>query len=366
MKILTLFIIGTLVVSVWYAVTQGGGFLTANEVIQEQNFVGNTEELPNKGKAPDLQGITGWLNTEPLTPADLQGKVVLIDFWTYSCINCIRTLPYLQQWHETYKDSGFILLGVHTPEFAFEKERENVAEAIQKYGLEYPVAQDNNYETWRAFENQFWPAHYLLDVQGNIRFTHFGEGKYAETESAIQQLLLEAGLLSVDTIVEITEPPSRAGFSNIGTPEIYLGASRINNIGNVVDNVRINEPYQFVGTATPEFNRFYLDGLWTITPEAAELEEGKGSITLQYKASKAHMVLSGKDQRIVVEVKLDGEYLTKDNKGEDVVIENGKSFMEIKEARLYNLVDTKGKYDIHTVELLVPTPGLKAFTYTFG
>jgi len=369
MRVLTLVFIAIVVVSVWYGVTRDGGFIISNEDIKGMatNFLGKSVELSKKGKAPELIGLNSWINSEPLSLKGLRGKVVLVDFWTYSCINCIRTLPHTAEWYKKYKDDGFVLLGIHSPEFEFEKDRDNVAEQVKNYKVEYPIALDNNHSTWRAFKNQYWPAHYLIDVEGNIRYTHFGEGNYAETESAIQQLLLEAGLLSLDKVTEIVEAPSVTDFQKIGTPEIYLGAARINNLGNGSKDIKINEPYIFSEPSTVLSNRFYFVGPWKITPEFVEFTGEEGKLIIRYTASKAHLVLDTKNNtNVVMEVKLDGEYLTEANKGEDVFLEGGRSLVEINASRLYNLIDTQGEYGIHTLELLFSTPGVQAFAYTFG
>jgi len=261
-----------------------------------------------------------------------------------------------------------VQLGVHTPEFEFEKKRENILEIVAKYELEYPIALDNDYATWNAFENRFWPAHYLVDVDGNIRFTHFGEGRYAETESAIQQLLLEAGLLSLDKFAAAVELTPNVDFTQIGTPEIYLGAWRgLEHFGNMVEEVRINVPYEFTAPDSIEFNKYYLTGLWRITPKYAELAGDSGTIAVQYHASKAHMVLDTTEaQEVILEIKIDGAYLSDQNKGDDVVIENGRSLVKVREARLYNLVNMGDEYGLHTLDIVVISPGLQAFTFTFG
>lgn len=347
----------------------GRGVLVSREKVSGGaiNLTATSEKLPFLGKAPAIVGIESWINTEPLTEDDLKGKVVLVDFWTYSCINCIRTLPNLAIWHEKYKDNGFILLGVHSPEFDFEKKKENVLAAIQKHGVKYPVALDNDHATWNAFNNRYWPAHYLVDVEGNIRYKLFGEGHYSETESAIQQLLLEANLLTINKISEIKEAPLGVDFGQIGTPEIYLGYLRINNLGNVGGGVYPNRPHTFAEPKTIEENRFYFVGTWNIGPEFAESVGGKSKIIILYKANKANMVLGAKDgTKITIETKLDGVPMTNDNKGADVYIQDGKSLADVESSRLYNLSNTNNDYGWHTLELLIPQEGLQAFTFTFG
>lgn len=344
------------------------------------NILGEKPDLPRGERAPQLQGIADWINTEPLTPEMVNGKVVLVDFWTYSCINCIRTLPHLAQWHQKYKDNGFALLGVHTPEFAFEKKKENVLAAVKKYQIEYPVALDNDYATWNAFANHYWPAHYLIDKDGYIRYRSFGEGHYAETEAAIQQLLLEAGLLSLDKISEAKEPPPDADFTKIGTPEIYLGYSRLNNVGNMDQGVKPGEPYAFAEPKTIEDNRFYFVGPWKIEPEFAETAGVSARLVIRYKANKINMVLAPVgDTPVEVELVLDGQPLTDQTKGADVEIKSatpqewrrrpegghGRASATIDSARLYNLINTN---DVawHTLEIIITSSGLRAFTFTFG
>jgi thiol-disulfide isomerase/thioredoxin len=357
--------------AIGYALISEQGFIVSEESgtlnLQGQTVIEDLPDLPIIRKAPEIDGIHSWINSDPLTLQELQGKVVLIDFWTYSCINCIRTLPHTRGWYEKYKDNGFVILGVHTPEFEFEKKEENVLTNIEKYSLTYPIALDNDYKTWRAFENRFWPAHYLIDAKGNIRFTHFGEGRYAATEMAIQKLLLEAGLLPLENVLEPQEPASQVDFQQIGTPELYLGASRISNIGNPIEGIRINEPHDFTEPEEVEPNKFYFAGTWRIAPEFSEFVGDEGKIVLQYLASKVNIVLDTKDtQEIFVEIKLDGEYLTDENKGDDVVIENGKSTLRVLEPRLYNVVNTKDMYEMHTVEIIINSSGLQAFAFTFG
>lgn len=348
MKYLALILTGILGLVIIAVLVSGGGFLVDQGGKDMRALP--TGPLPIEGRAPELAGITGWINTEPLTLEALRSKVVLVDFWTYSCINCIRTFPYLRAWHERYKDYGFVLLGVHTPEFQFEKDIKNVRREAREHALTYPIALDNDYKTWSAFRNRFWPAHYLIDTEGNIRYHHFGEGQYAHTEQAVQQLLLEAGLITADQLQEIEAPLLTADFTQIKTPEIYLGYARINNIGNPLGEVPPDLPHAFTAPATPAFNMFYLDGRWTIHREFAELIDTSGKIVLRYSASKVNMVLETSED-IVLTVFLDG-------------VQHKQ--VTVNEATLYNLVDTGNEYGEHIVEILIPESGLKAFTFTFG
>ena len=370
MKYILLFFVFILAAAVIFVFFDEEGVIVSKENIlkdQNINLISKLEKLPIEGKAPALVGIDDWLNTQPLSAEDLKGKVVLIDFWTYTCINCIRTFPHISEWYRKYKDNGFVLLGVHSPEFNFEKKKENVVQAIRKYNLEYPIALDNNHDTWNAFANRYWPAHYLIDVNGNIRFRHFGEGRYAETESAIQQLLLEAGLLTIDKISKVEEVAVDVDIQKIGTPEIYLGYLRINNIGNPVQEVRPDEPYTFSEPSNIEQNRFYFVGSWTLRPEFSESSDSNSKLIIRYKANKLNVVLATRDNtEINLEVKLDGQYLNENNKGLDVIFEGGKSLVKVQDSGFYNFTDTGQDYNWHTLEILIPTSGLRAFTFTFG
>lgn len=328
------------------------GILTSREGISSTNLLSRQSSLSNLGGAPELQGISEWINTQPLTLASLKGKVVLVDFWTYSCINCIRTIPHLNSWYKKYNDNGFVILGVHSPEFAFEKRRENVEAAVKKYDIEYPVALDSEHATWNAFGNRYWPAHYLIDVNGNIRYRNFGEGHYVETEAAIQNLLRGAGLLTLDKITETKELPPDTDFGSIGTPEIYLGYLRINNIGNKDTDVRPNLPHAFAEPDEIAENRFYFVGTWVIGPESAELTVGNGKLILRYKAGKVNIVAETKDgKEIPAEIFLEGKQ---------------QEVTSISSPQLYNLIDTAGDYNWHTLEIRIPRSGLRVFTFTFG
>ncbi|MEJ1978215.1 MAG: redoxin domain-containing protein [Acetobacteraceae bacterium] len=220
--------------------------------------------LPLHTKAPDFVGIEHWLNSEPLTMAGLRGKVVLIDFWTYSCINCLRTLPYLTRWYDAYKDKGFVLVGVHTPEFPFERQTRNVETAIERFGIKYPVAQDNTYSTWKAYNNVYWPAEYLIDQQGNIVLEHFGEGKYDEMEDAIRTLLAAGPAVAKDNGVDLTR---------IGSPEMYFGTDRLAYLGNAEKPG--NGPQTYTIPANLPLNHFALVGTWDVQKQNAVLMQGR-------------------------------------------------------------------------------------------
>ncbi len=312
--------------------------------------------LPHLGNAPEFTGINKWLNTNnALTIKSLKGKVVLIDFWTYTCINCIRTLPFVTGWYEKYKDQGFVVVGVHTPEFEFEKKTENVEQAIKQYKINYPVAQDNDYATWNAYSNQYWPAEYLIDSNGIIRRTHFGEGQYDEMEKAIQQLLLEKGSQVNQNLIEMSDQTPKASLS----PETYLGSSRMQYYypsGSINNGKQI-----FTISKNVSINSFSLGGEWNI--ESENSVSGQNAI-LEYNffAQKVFLVLRPPVSGVgLVKVFLDGKLIDNLNAGTDV--ENG--IVTINEDRLYNLVNLSNPQN-HLLRLEFLTPGTQAFAFTFG
>ena len=316
----------------------------------------DTSGLFNENKpAPEFTGITKWLNTDkPLTLKELKGKVVLIDFWTYTCINCIRTLPHVTAWYDKYKDQGFVVIGVHTPEFEFEKDTNNVLNAIKQYNIHYPVSQDNNYGTWNAYNNQYWPAEYLIDSNGVIRRTHFGEGQYDETEKAIQKLLREAGQQVNSSLENMPDQTPKTRLS----PETYLGSSRMqfyyptNSINN---GKKVFELSKNIST-----NSFSLGGEWNIDSENAV--SGKNAV-LEYNffAQKVFLVLRPPSAGAsLVKVFLDGKLVDVFSEGADV--ENGA--VNVDKDRLYNLIQLKNA-EIHLLRLEF-TPGTQVFAFTFG
>lgn len=284
--------------------------------------------------APEFTGITKWLNTDqPLILKELKGKVVLVDFWTYTCINCIRTLPHVTSWYEKYKNQGFVVIGVHTPEFEFEKKSENVLNAIKQYKIHYPVAQDNDYATWNVYNNQYWPAEYLIDAKGNVRRTHFGEGKYEETEQAIQTLLKEAGQEVKSGLEKMADQTPQMRLS----PETYLGSKR-------------------------SLDPSILKGDWEIQPEFAVTGK-KSSIELSFTASKVFLVLRpGASGGGKIKVFLDGKAVDANSMGQDV--KDGT--LTVDTDRLYTLIDLHDKVENHLLRLEFQTQGIEAFAFTFG
>ncbi len=320
-------------------------------------------------KAPDFAGISKWINSEPLKIGQLNGKVVLVDFWTYTCINCIRTLPYLKDWDRKYRDNGLVIVGIHTPEFEFEKKYENVLKAVNDYQLKYPVAQDNNYVTWNLYQNRYWPHKFLIDIDGYIRYDHIGEGGYDETEKMIQLLLkerierlnqkngVEAGMSKPNETVDVD-------FFNVKTPEIYFGYqfSR-GNFGNP-EGVKPNEviEYKLPLSITP--NNVYLEGKWKNNADNMELESDDGSILLIFQA-KAVNIVAGAENGSEAFMFLDNAFENEKNKGSDIFFEGNKSVSNIKEFKLYNLANAEN-YDTHAIQIDVIGKGFKIYTFTFG
>lgn len=306
-------------------------------------------KLPNYGKAPEEFIDAGeWFNSAPLQLKDLKGKVVLIDFWTYSCINCIRTLPYIQAYWEKYKDQPFVLIGVHTPEFTFEKSPTNVAAAIKKYGLTYPVVQDNNYGTWRAFDNHYWPAKYLIDAKGNIRYTHFGEGRYGETDAAIASLLKEIGAGS-GKAMDLPAMPAENDRKPV-TRETYLHSRSWSAFANAMGAPDPNE-HMYVMPETLPLHTFALDGVWQLIDDERQVLQGNaGKIRIHALAGEVNLVLGTEDGKAVQA---------------DVIVDGKASkSLTIKGHDLYALF--KGDYGEHDIVLQLHGGNVAAYAFTFG
>jgi cytochrome c biogenesis protein CcdA/thiol-disulfide isomerase/thioredoxin len=322
-------------------------------------------DLPIEGALPPLGGATEWLNSPPLTPEGLKGKVVLIDFWTYSCINCLRAIPYVRAWADKYKDQGLVVIGVHAPEFAFEKSIKNVRAAVADLKIDYPVAIDNDYAIWRAFNNQYWPAHYFIDAEGRIRRHHFGEGDYEESEHAIQLLLAEAGKTDVSADVVAVNPSgaeAASDMNNVGSPETYVGYDRAENF--ISPGGAVQDSRHVYAAATPRLNEWALAGDWTIGKEDAVLNEPGGSIVYRFHARDLHLVLGpGPDGKPVrFRVTVDGA-APGDSRGTDVDAD-GQGI--VTGQRLYQLIRQNGKIADHTFEIHFLDPGVQAYAFTFG
>jgi cytochrome c biogenesis protein CcdA/thiol-disulfide isomerase/thioredoxin len=322
--------------------------------------------LGDEGPMPDLSGAIAWLNSPPLTRNSLRGKVVLIDFWTYSCINCLRALPYVEGWTEKYKDAGLVVIGVHTPEFAFEKERSNVEKAVRDLKVSYPVAIDSDYQIWQAFHNEYWPAHYFIDGKGRIRHHHFGEGEYDESERVIQQLLKENGATSLSAgMIDVSANGVEAApdHGNVRSPETYIGYHRAEHFGSAEP---IAKDSRKVYTLVPRLslNQWGLAGSWKVDPESAVLQAAGGKIAFRFHARDLHLVLGttkdGKPVRFVV--KLDGTPPGEDH-GSDTDA-NGAG--TVQGHRLYQLIRQKGAVEDRTFEIEFLDPGVQAFAFTFG
>jgi len=326
----------------------------------------HSDTLPIEGTLPPLEGAVQWLNSPPLTAEALKGKVVLVDFWTYSCINCLRTLPYVKAWAEKYRDQGLVVIGVHAPEFAFERDVSNVTKAMKDLGITYPVAIDNAYKIWRAFDNQYWPAHYFADAKGQIRYHHFGEGDYAESERVIQQLLREAGARNVagGLIQADAKGVQQAPDMNeVQSPETYLGYQRAENFistGTLATNQVANYP----AAGNLALNHWTLEGQWNVGGQQATLNQPGGRIVYRFHARDLHLVLGpgadGKPVRFSVTV--DGQ-APGDAHGTDVAPDGSGT---VTEQRLYQLVRQPGAVQDHTFTIEFLDPNVAAYAFTFG
>jgi thiol-disulfide isomerase/thioredoxin len=305
----------------------------------------------DRRQAPALSGATTWLNSEPLTPADVQGHVVAYDFWTYTCVNWLRTLPYLRSWDERYREHGLIVVGIHTPEFVFEHEFANVQQAVGIERIDYPVAMDNDYAIWRAFDNNYWPALYLADANGAIRHHQFGEGGYEQAERIIQQLLGDAGARDLPRDVVGVEPVGvevAADWDDVGSPETYLGRSRGQGFVPASDDLRLNH--------------WALEGEWVTRQDSVVLNDGAGMIAYRFRARDVNVVMGSTRGEIPFRVRLDGHEpgasagVDCDERGEGVV----------SQPRLYQLIRQRGSIDERTIEITFAEPGVGAYAFTFG
>jgi cytochrome c biogenesis protein CcdA/thiol-disulfide isomerase/thioredoxin len=322
--------------------------------------------LADEGPMPELTGAVAWLNSAPLTRDQLRGKVVVIDFWTYSCINCLRALPYVEGWAAKYKDAGLVVIGVHTPEFAFEKERANVEQAVHDLKITYPVAIDSNYKIWQAFHNEYWPAHYFIDGQGRIRYHHFGEGEYDESERVIQQLLKDNGAKSLaDGTINVTVGGAEAApdLADTRSPETYIGYKRAEHFASAQ---LFAQDTRMAYTPLPRLtlNQWALGGAWKVGPESAVLETAPGKIVYRFHARDLHLVLgptkNGKPIRL--KVTLDGT-APGDDHGSDT---DPSGAGTVQGHRLYQLIRQKGAVEDRTFEIEFQDPGVQAFAFTFG
>ena len=323
--------------------------------------------LPIEGEIPSFAGATLWLNSPPLTPQSLRGKVVMVDFWTYSCINCLRALPYVESWYEKYKDHGLVVIGVHAPEFAFEKDPNNVRRAVTDLKITYPVALDNDYAIWQAFNNQYWPAHYFIDATGRIRAHHFGEGNYDESEQIIRTLLTEAGQSNLPPpgmgqtkAVGVQAPPDEAHDQS---PETYVGYRRADNFASPGGFTQ-DQTHLYAAPAALKLNQWALAGSWNVDPEKAVLGASGGKIEFRFYARDLHLVLGPRSdgKPVHFRVTLDGA-APGANHGADT---DSSGAGIIDGQRLYQLIRQSGDVGEHVFSIEFLDPGVQAYSFTFG
>jgi thiol-disulfide isomerase/thioredoxin len=322
--------------------------------------------LPTEGRMPGFSGATGWLNSPPLTAERLAGSVVLVDFWTYTCVNWLRTLAYVRAWEEKYRERGLVVVGVHTPEFPFEHDLENVREAASALRVDYPIALDSDYQVWRAFGNRYWPAVYIADAEGRIRQHHFGEGEYDDCERAIQMLLREAGAEGIGDGLVSLEPDgleAQADWTNLRSPETYLGYEQGRNFASP-EGSALDGPREYSAPDSLRLNEWALTGDWTIESGASVLYGTKGRIVFRFHSRDAHLVLRVRAPgvRVPFRVLLDGEPpggahgLDVDEQGYGTVVQ----------PRLYQLVRQQDGIAERTLDIEFNAPGVEAYVFTFG
>jgi len=329
-------------------------------------LAGDDVELPIEGPLASFERATGWLNSEPLTSEGIGGRVVLVDFWTYTCVNWLRTLPYVRAWDARYRSHGLTVVGVHTPEFEFEHSVDNLIVQSRSFGVEYPIAIDNDYGVWRAFGNHFWPAIYLADAQGRIRFHHFGEGEYAMTEMAIQQLLLDAGAADVGQALVSVAPRGlevAADYGSLRSPETYLGYGQATGFASP-DGLHEDQAHDYAAPTTLGLNYWALIGTWTITDRAAVLGQPGGRIAFRFRARDVNLVMGPARGREAVpfRVRLDGQAANAAN-GSDVGADGNGT---VTEQRTYQLLRQPDQISERTFEIEFLDAGIEAYCFTFG
>lgn len=315
-------------------------------------------------RAPEIGRI--WFNSPPLTMRQLRGRVVLIDFWDYTCVNCIRTLPYIKEWHARYQDKGLTVIGVHTPEFLFARYESNVERGIEEFGLTYPIVVDSNFKLWEAFANRYWPTKYLIDHEGYLRYAHFGEGAYRETEEAIQELLreIEPAAALPPLLEPLRESDSPGAVCFQPSPELYLGhrRGRIGNQGGFQED----QPAEYSHTSEIQEGHFYARGRWTATGDHFESAgDDEARITIHYSAAGVNLVMASfNPEPREVEVRQDGQPLAASIATPDICFRDGRSFVRVVRPRMYSLVDNKS-FGTHTLELITCQRELALFAFTF-
>jgi thiol-disulfide isomerase/thioredoxin len=321
---------------------------------------------PASGEMPEFGGDSTWLNSKALTRADLRGKVVVVDFWTYSCINCLRAMPFINAWYSHYRDSGLVIVGVHSPEFGFEKDVDNVRMAIAKFGIAYPVVLDNDFAIWKAYNNRFWPAHFFIDATGTIRGHHFGEGKYAQSEHKIRALLIEAGATNLPPPIDAAAGEgvnAAADVANVESHETYLGYARGANFQSPGSFER-DAAKVYVAPSALLLNQWALTGNWIVSREKTQLQSAPGRIAFRFKARDLHLVLGhgAKGAPVRFRVLLDGKPPGGDH-GMDI---DANGVGEVREQRLYQLIRQQGGVQEHEFTIEFLDPRVEAFAFTFG
>jgi thiol-disulfide isomerase/thioredoxin len=325
----------------------------------------DARQLPIEGELASLEGATDWLNSGPLTPGGLRGKVVLVQFWTYTCINWLRTLPYVRAWADRYKE-GLVVVGVHTPEFTFENDIDNVRMAVRDMNIQYPVAIDSDYVIWRAFDNHYWPALYFADAEGRLRHHRFGEGEYEMSEMVIQRLLTEAGLGDVDDDLVSIDPQGvevAADWANLESPENYLGYERTQNLVSP-GGVAYDESEAYSTPPDLRLNQWALSGRWTVAGEFSEVLDPGGSLSCRFRARDLHMVMgpATRGSAVGFRVLIDGEPPGRAHGGDVDVEGNGM----VTDQRLYQLIRQPGAVGEHTFQIVFLDPGARVYAFTFG
>jgi thiol-disulfide isomerase/thioredoxin len=327
---------------------------------------GASGELPVEGQLPALTGATGWLNAEPLTPEGLRGRVVLVDVWTYTCVNWLRTLPYIRAWDAKYAAQGLTTIGVHTPEFAFEHDVANIIAQARALRVPYPIAVDSDYGVWNAFDNHYWPAVYLADAQGQIRYHHFGEGEYAMTEMVIQQLLGEAGVEDVDPDLVSVDPVGlevAADYQTLRSPETYLGYGQATGMA-APDGLRADEPHDYTPATRLGLNEWAPVGTWVISQRAATATAANTRLAYRFQARDVNLVMGPavRGTAIPFRVSLDGQPATGAH-GTDVDADGTGT---VSEQRTYQLIRQSGPIAERVFEIALLDPGVELFCFTFG
>ncbi len=338
-----------------------------NKPSNSMMMIGTTTKLENiaiEGELPDLSGASSWLNSKPLTREDLKGKVVLIDFWTYSCINCLRTLPYVKSWAEKYKLDGLVVIGVHTPEFAFEKIVSNVQNSLKDLEITYPIALDSDYKIWNAFKNSYWPAHYFVDRQGRIRHHHFGEGEYQESEKIIRDLLAEDGrtIHAQNGEVHAAGVQIAGSLEDVQSPETYVGYGRTKNFVAFPSESH-DQIGQYESPKKLQLNQWALSGKWLVSEEKATVKQAHGKVVFRFHARDLHLVL-GSSHTIKFKVTIDGHAPELDQ-GIDI---DRNGFGEVNEHRLYQLIRQRNSEQLsdHLFEIEFLDSGVDVYAFTFG